>query len=103
MPIDKIYSYREDSIMPIDKIELTKEQVAKAMACKTAEELMAMAKAEGIELTKEEAEAYLAEMDDVELDSDTLKQVAGGGMSYCSDLFTFKKAPEGCPNLEASR
>ena len=63
--------------MPIDKIELTKEQVAKAMACKTAEELMAMAKAEGIELTKEEAEAYLAEMDDVELDSDTLKQVAG--------------------------
>ena len=33
--------------MPIDKIELTKEQVAKAMACKTAEELMAMAKAEG--------------------------------------------------------
>ena len=89
--------------MPIDKIELTKEQVAKAIACKTAEELMAMAKAEGIELTKEEAEAYLAEMDDVELDSDTLKQVAGGGMSYCSDLFTFKKAPEGCPNLEASR
>ena len=89
--------------MPIEKIELTKEQVAKAMACKTAEELMAMAKAEGIELTKEEAEAYLAEMDDVELDSDTLKQVAGGGMSYCSDLFTSKKAPEGCPNLEASR
>ena len=83
--------------MPIDKIELTKEQVAKAMACKTAEELMAMAKAEGIELTKEEAEAYMAEMEDVELDSDTLKQVAGGGMSYCSDLFTFKKAPEGCP------
>ena len=41
--------------MPIEKIELTKEQVAKAMACKTAEELMAMAKAEGIELTKEEA------------------------------------------------
>ena len=89
--------------MPIEKIELTKEQVAKAMACKTAEELMAMAKAEGIELTKEEAEAYMAEMDDVELDSDTLKQVAGGGLSYCSDLFTFKKAPEGCPNLEARR
>ena len=65
--------------MPIDKIELTKEQVAKAMACKTAEELMAMAKAEGIELTKEEAEAYLAEIEDFELDGDTLKRVAGGG------------------------
>ena len=67
------------------------------------EELIELAKSEGIELTKEEAEAYMAEMEDVELDSDTLKQVAGGGMSYCSDLFTFKKAPEGCPNLEASR
>ena len=66
--------------MPIDRIELTKEQVAKAMACKTAEELMAMAKAEGIELTKEEAEAYMAEMEDMELDSESLKNVAGG---YC--------------------
>ena len=65
--------------MPIDKIELTKEQVAKAMACKTAEELMAMAKAVGIELTKEEAEAYMAEIEDFELDGDTLKRVAGGG------------------------
>ena len=89
--------------MPVNKNELTKEQIAKAMSCETIEELMELAKAEGIELTKEEAEAYMAEMDDVELDSDTLKQVAGGGMSYCSDLFTFKKAPEGCPNLEASR
>ena len=64
--------------MPIDKNELTKEQIAKAMACETAEELMALAKSEGIELTKEEAEAYLAEMDDMELDSDALKNVAGG-------------------------
>ena len=73
--------------MPIDKIELTKEQVAKAMACKTAEELMAMAKAEGIELTQEEAEAYMAEMADVELDSDALKNVAGGVcyMAACND------------------
>ena len=73
--------------MSIDKIELTKEQVAKAMACKTAEELMAMAKAEGIELTQEEAEAYMAEMADVELDSDALKNVAGGVcyMAACND------------------
>ena len=89
--------------MPINKNELTKEMIAKAMQCETADDLVALAKSEGIEITKVEAEAYLAEMDDVELDSDTLKQVAGGGMSYCSDLFTFKKAPEGCPNLEASR
>ena len=60
---------------------LTKEQVAKAMSCETAEELMELAKTEGIELTKEEAEAYMAEMDDVELDSKALNQVAGG-ISY---------------------
>ena len=72
--------------MPINKNELTKEQIAKAMSCKTVEELMALAKAEGIELTKEEAEAYLAEIEDVELDSDALKQVAGGacyGVDVC--------------------
>ena len=65
--------------MPINKDVLTKEQIAKAMSCETAEELMALAKAEGIELTKEEAEAYMAEIADVELDEDALKQVAGGG------------------------
>ena len=41
---------------------------------------MALAKAEGVELTKEEAEAYMAEMEDMELDSESLKNVAGG---YC--------------------
>ena len=71
--------------MPINKNELTKEQIAKAMACETAEELMALAKSEGIELTKEEAEAYLAEMDDMELDSDALKNVAGG-LCYSAGL-----------------
>ena len=58
--------------------ELTREQVEKAMSCKTAEELIALAKAQGIELTKEEAESYLAELEDFELDGDMLKRVAGG-------------------------
>ena len=71
--------------MPINKNELTKEQIAKAMSCETVEELMELAKSEGIELTKEEAEAYMAEMEDVELDSDALKQVAGG-MCYSAGL-----------------
>ena len=44
----------------INMNELTKEQIQKAMACETAEELMAVAKTEGYELTKDEAEAYLA-------------------------------------------
>ena len=74
--------------MPINRDEITKEQIAKAMLCKSAEELLAFAKSEGIDITKEEAEAYMAEMEDVELDSDTLKQVAGGGMCWKNFKFT---------------
>ena len=69
----------------INMNELTKEQIQKAMACESVEELMELAKAEGVELTKEEAEAYMAEMEDVELDSDALKQVAGG-LCYSAGL-----------------
>ena len=74
--------------MLINKSELTKEQIAKAMSCETAEELMAVAKAEGYELTKDEAEAYMAELSDVELDANTLKHVAGGSLCYrdCSPV-----------------
>ena len=67
--------------MPINKNEITKEMLEKAMQCKTADELMALAKSEGMEITREEAEAYLAEMDDVELDDTALQQVAGGTCS----------------------
>ena len=71
-------------MVKINMNELTKEQIQKAMACETAEELMAAAKAEGYELTKDEvtkdeAEAYLTELSDFELDSETLAKVAGGG------------------------
>ena len=64
--------------MPINKSELTKEMIEKAMQCETADELIALAKAEGITLTKEEAEAYLAKLEDFELDEGMLKNVAGG-------------------------
>ena len=64
--------------MSINKNELTKEMIAKAMSCETAEELLVLAKAEGIELTKEEAEAYIAELEDFELDEAMMKNVAGG-------------------------
>ena len=70
--------------MPINKEELTTEQIQKAMACKTADELMALAKAEGLAITKDEAEAYMVELADVELDKETLKNVAGGVCwDYC--------------------
>ena len=65
--------------MSINKNELTKEQIQKAMACETAEELMATAKTMGYEMTKDEADAYLTEMSDFELDSEALAKVAGGG------------------------
>ena len=64
--------------MPINKNELTREQITKAMACETAEDLMALVKAKGHEITKEEAEACMAELADIELDEATLQQVAGG-------------------------
>ena len=57
---------------------LKKELIEKAMHCKNAEELMALAESEGISLTKEEAEAYVSEMEDVELDGEILNKVAGG-------------------------
>ena len=61
------------------KANLSEELIAKAMQCETPEQLVELAKSEGIELTLEEAEAYLAEMDDIELDREQLKEVAGGG------------------------
>ena len=60
------------------KANLSEELIAKAMQCETPEELVELAKSEGIELTLEEAQAYLDELDDVELDSKQLKAVAGG-------------------------
>ena len=57
---------------------LSEEVIAKAMQCETPEQLIELAKSEGIDLTLEEAEAYLAEMDDIELDRTQLKSVAGG-------------------------
>ena len=64
--------------MPINRNELTEEMIKKAMQCKTAEDLIAYAKTEGVELTKDEAEAYMAELTDVELDGAALKKIAGG-------------------------
>ena len=65
--------------MEIKGKEITKELVAKAMQCDTPEELVKLAKENGVEITVKEAEVYLAEMEDIDLDSEQMKQVAGGG------------------------
>ena len=71
--------------MPIDKSKITRDMMEKAEQCETADDLVALAKANGITLTKEEADAYLAEMDNMELDADALDNVAGG-MCYSAGL-----------------
>ena len=64
----------------LDLNSLTKEQIAMAMECETPEELIELAKKAGIEITKEQAEAYLEELQDVELNQETLDKVAGGSL-----------------------
>ena len=68
--------------MSINNNEISKEMIMAAMKCKDADELIALAKTDGYEITKEEAEAFMAELTDVELDANTLKHVAGGGFCY---------------------
>ncbi len=66
----------------LDLNSFTKEQIEKAMACETPEELIALAKEAGVELTLEQAKAYLEELENVELDEKALDKVAGGGTCY---------------------
>ena len=68
--------------MPINKKELTKAQIMKAMQCKTADELLELAKSGGYEITKAEAEAYMAELADYDLDGEKLQAIAGGTGPY---------------------
>ena len=84
--------------MPINEKQITNEMIAKAMQCETADELIALANSEGIELTKEEAEAYLAELEDFELDSDVLQKVAGGGV-YETVSTIIKEVPNVVKNI----
>ncbi len=69
---------RMDS-MEINGKEAPNEMLARALACETPEELVKLAREFGIEITKEQAQVYLEEMDEVDLSTDQLKQVAGGG------------------------
>jgi hypothetical protein len=64
--------------MSINRNEITKEMLEKAIQCETPEELVELAKTKGIEITVEEANAYLDELSEYELDAGDLKYVAGG-------------------------
>ena len=60
---------------------LTPEMIEKAKAAKSAEELLEVAKANGVEMTADEAATYFAQLNPQsgELDDDDLDAVAGGG------------------------
>ena len=62
------------------------ELIEKAKQSKSAEELLAMAKAENIEMTAEEAEKYFAELHKTgELSDEELDNVAGGRLCSPGD------------------
>ena len=61
-------------------VQGTPEQIQKAMACESAEELLKLAHDEGFDMTKGEAEKYFAQLSDIELSPEDLKQAAGGNM-----------------------
>ncbi len=60
--------------------DFTKEQLAAAAQCKSAAELVALAKTGSLDISEKEAEAYLLELKNYELDADELSDVAGGNI-----------------------
>ena len=61
-------------------MEFTKEMIEKAKAAKSAEELLELAKAEGIELTAEQAAKVFTELNKSgQLSDEELENAAGGG------------------------
>ena len=67
-------------------MEFNKEMMEKAKSAKSAEELLAMAKAEGVELTAEDAEKYFAQLHKSgELADEELDNVSGGGCRWISE------------------
>ena len=67
----------------IDPKPMTREMLAKAMACGTPEELVALARENGAELTMEQAKKLLAELEtlDGNFSDEDMAKVAGGGPS----------------------
>lgn len=83
----------------------TKQQLEKAKAVKSAEELLALAKENGLELTEEEAKKYFAELHkEGELADEELDNVTGGlcsgGHTYSDDKphYLVVSPLYGCPN-----
>ena len=95
-------------------MQFSEEQIRKAIAAKSAEELLEMAKAENLSLTEEEAEHYFkvlhadpADAECMELSEEEQENVAGGsqcvgGKTYSSDFpyYLITTAGNSCPGYE---
>ena len=89
-------------------MELNNELLQKAKVAKSAEELMTLAKENGVELTKEEAQEYFAQLNKSgELSDEELDNVAGGGCQAqglvhinndlkVGDVFKYYRPEDGC-------
>ena len=74
--------------------------VDKAKNCKSAEELIALAKENGAELTREQAESYFKSMHESgELSDEELDNVSGGGC-YRHDGYLYTTIGYGCEHYE---
>ena len=66
-----------------DNNKIPQELLEKAMKCETAEELLKLAKENGVALTKDEAEAYLAENAVADVPDEAMAKAAGGAKGGC--------------------
>ena len=81
---------------------LTPELIAKAKAAKSAEELLALAKENGVDLTEDESKTCFEQLHaNTEISDDELEAVSGGGI--CQDILDFFRGRDEhgdstCPN-----
>ena len=66
-------------------MKLTQEIIEKAKAAGSAEELLAIAKENGIDMTADEAKTYFEQINANSLDDDLLEGVAGGWYIFNED------------------
>ena len=64
--------------------KISREVLEKLAKCQSEEEVIALAKENGVEMTAEQAKAFMGEVENFELNEEDLKKVAGG---YCNDCF----------------
>ena len=77
---------------------ITPELIAKAKAAKSAEELLALAKENGIEMTEEEAKTYFAQLGTSGAVADDDLDAVSGGYDCIEDLMNIWNNREGIKN-----